>query len=119
MTAQLLDKGFVTTGEILYEQRVLEHAARGNRSSVDSFLKHSNETVQALGRDILQHAKVQVARELQFLEDVNCVVKRPPSSSDSGDTTDAGAQNYFYFSKPDSMLKGFARPKDLIAFWDR
>lgn len=52
MTEQLLDKGFLMTEEICYEQRVLEHAIRG-RLSMDSLLKDENEVVR--GEHSLSH----------------------------------------------------------------
>ena len=66
----------------------------------------------ALGRDMIEHAKIQASRELRFLEHVNCIEKR-----DQADVE--GAQQYYYTSRPDLTQKNIAKQKDLYDFWDR
>lgn len=46
ITHQLLDKSFVTTEEISFEQRMLIHAVRTSRMSIDGLLKDENEAVR-------------------------------------------------------------------------
>lgn len=72
-----------------------------------------------LGKSLLEHAKVQVTRELQFLEDVNCVTLRREADAESSRRLEEQQQQYFYFSKPDPILRNFWRGKELLAFWDR
>ena len=48
LTKQFLDKGFLLQEEICYEHRVLVHAVKSSRASMDSLLKNSNYTVQGL-----------------------------------------------------------------------
>lgn len=72
--------------------------------------------VAEMGRGLIEHGRVQALRELQFLSDVNCVAKRAPAGSAAAE---GGAAQYFFFSKPDIVLKGFVRPKDIYNFWER
>ena len=60
-----------------------------------------------LGKSLLEHAKVQVTRELQFLEDVNCVTLRREADAESSRRLEEQQQQYFYFSKPDPILRNF------------